>query len=580
MADPRDVESLLNRFEVAWQEGTPPALEEFVPAVLGADRPARPELLHELVKIDLEYRWRRRRRGRRAAGPRLEDYARRLPGLGSARRLPIDLIGEEYRVRQRWGDRPAPEEYAERFPRHGSALVRALSRIDAELAAEAGASDGPPSPPGSVRLGCPDCGQPLDVAAGPLPSDLACPGCGGTFGVDPLASARPPSSRVGRYELGELLGMGAFGSVWRARDTELGREVAVKLPRGGRLAGPDDEERFLREARAAALLRHPGIVAVFDVGRDGETLFLVSELVRGVSLAERLKAGRPSFRESAALVARVADALDYAHRQGVVHRDVKPANVLLELDESSETGELGRPRVTDFGLAKRDVGEVTLTRDGQFLGTPAYVSPEQVRDPHAVDGRGDVYSLGVILYELLTGELPFRGAARMMLLQVVSDEPRPPRQLNDAVSRDLETICLKCLRKEPGRRYRTAAALAADLRRWLAGEPILARPVGHLERLWSWSRRHAALAVAVTLLAVALVAVTGAPAAALLLAATAGSLLYALHKAREAAGLARVVAELTRNQRKTAAALRWALDRLAQDNRTRDRNSRPPPPRD
>ena len=259
----------------------------------------------------------------------------------------------------------------------------------------------------------------------------------------------------------------------------------MKLLRDGRFTEPIEEERFLREARSAAQLHHPGIVAVHDVGRDHETLYIVSELVRGPSLMERLRRERLSFRESADLIGQVSDALDYAHRQGVIHRDVKPSNILLE-----ESGAAGRvaPRLMDFGLALRDAGEVTMTVDGQVLGTPAYMSPEQVRDPHAVDGRSDVYSLGVILYELLTGELPFRGTTRMLLAQVVSDEPRPPRRLNERIPRDLETICLKCLRKAASRRYRSAASLAADLRRWLSGHPILARPVGRLERLWLWTK--------------------------------------------------------------------------------------------
>jgi hypothetical protein len=194
----------------------------------------------------------------------------------------------------------------------------------------------------------------------------------------------------------------------------------------------------------------------------------------------------------------VAEAVQYAHEQGIVHRDLKPSNIMLD--------GAGQPVVMDFGLAKREAGEITMTIDGQVLGTPAYMSPEQAMgEAHKVDGRSDIYSLGVILYELLTGELPFRGTKRMLLYQVLHDEPRPPRRLNDAIARDLETICLKAMAKEPGKRYGSARELAEDLRRWLRGEPITARPVGRLERAWRWSKRNPAVA---SLLAIVLLLVT------------------------------------------------------------------------
>jgi WD40 repeat protein/serine/threonine protein kinase len=292
----------------------------------------------------------------------------------------------------------------------------------------------------------------------------------------------------GDYELLEEIARGGMGIVYRARQVSLNRIVAVKVLISGLLANPEFVQRFRAEAAAAASLQHRNIVAIHEVGfREGQHFFAM-DYVRGSSLAELTRNGPLAGRRAAGYVKTIAEAIHYAHERGILHRDLKPANVLI--DENDQ------PRVTDFGLAKDLHKQTDLTLSGQVLGSPSYMSPEQAGARRGLVGkRSDVYSLGAILYHLLTARAPFLGdTIAKTLHQVQNDEPVSPRLLNGAVPQDLATICLKCLEKEPDKRYATAQDLAEDLGRFLERKPILARPISRPEKLWRWCRRNPVVA--------------------------------------------------------------------------------------
>jgi len=317
------------------------------------------------------------------------------------------------------------------------------------------------------------------------------------------ASENPSLISIPGYVVERELGRGGMGVVYLARHLALNRLVALKMILSGEHSGERDRQRFLAEAEVIARLRHPNIVQLYEIGSHGDCPFFTLEFCEGGALDVKLGANPITAAEAGTLVETLARAMQVAHDAGIVHRDLKPQNVLLAAD--------GSPKVTDFGLAKRVGVGSELTASGAVLGTPSYMSPEQAAGKvKEVGPPADVYALGAILYAALTGRPPFHAATAVdTIMQVVHDDPVPPTHLVPGIPRDLETICLKCLRKDPARRYTTAASLADDLRRWLNGEPITARPVGSAERVWKWARRRpatAAMVVSGVFIAIALLA--------------------------------------------------------------------------
>ncbi len=437
------IDQICDGFETAWRSARCPRIEAFVDTTTG---PGRQLLLRELVLLDVHYR---RRQGE---APEITHYQHRFPELAETW-LDVELT-------------PDPREDIATFGEEGQGSEASRETLSAISA---------PAEDVQVRA-------------------------------------------FGKFHLLERVGLGGFGTIWRARDVRLNRIVALKIPHAHLIEAAEDVARFYREARAAAQLRHPGIVTVHEVTDVNGLPILACDFVTGTSLRGLLSTRRISRHAAAKLVAKVADALAYAHSMGAIHRDIKPANIMLDtaaaesgaVDDDTGSDWPGEPRIVDFGLAFLDQESIHLTHDGAIIGTPAYMSPEQAvgRDSaNPIDHRCDIYSLGVVLYELLTGALPFAGTRSELLNKVIGSDPPSPRRFDRAIPRDLESICLKSIAKEPRHRYASARELADDLRHFLEGEPVRARPISLWRRMLRRAHRRPAEAAlwlmgVVTLLAV------------------------------------------------------------------------------
>lgn len=440
-------EELIESFERAWRAGSLPNIDDFL-HLEGAEQKA---LLVELIHADLEFRI------KAGEATRVESYFDRYPQLAQDKAAVVELLKAECELRQREADVDL-SEYARRFPTHVEDLRRSLA--------------------GARTL--PDRGEDLNAkgSEGELPT-------------------------VPGYEIIEQIGRGGMGVVYLARQLGLHRIVALKMILTGHQAGPNDLARFRAEAAALARVQHPNIVQIYDCGEAAGRPYFAFEFVAGGSLADYILGTPQPVPTAARLVETLARSVHVAHANGVIHRDLKPANILLRNDSKRRAPFAYRlaslvPMISDFGLAKcvsgdgegTDLRGQTVT--GELVGTPSYMAPEQATVPsHPVGPSADVYALGAILYELLTGRPPFKGGTPLAtILQVLHNEPVSVTSLQPNVPQDLETICHKCLRKEPHNRYGSALELAEDLQRFLKDEPIRARPITATEKVWRWIRRN------------------------------------------------------------------------------------------
>jgi WD40 repeat protein/serine/threonine protein kinase len=493
-----------------WRQGERPDVGDFLADFAGLEAT---EVVAVLL-VDQRERWQ--------IGERIpaESYLRRFPALESDAEAVVELAYGEFLLREERGERPALDEYLWRFPTQARRL-RQQVHLHLALAGPNSVTDTAPEQPSTVAV----------------PGAVVIPG----------------------YEVLQELGRGGMGVVYRARQIKADRVVALKMLLAGGHAGNEEMERFRIEAEAIARLQHPNIVSVYEVGQHQGVPFFSLEFCPGGGLDRKLTGTPLPPRQAATLLELLALAVQHAHERGVVHRDLKPGNVLLAACGLAGASEQGTakpqaaeavadfiPKITDFGLAKK-LDEQGQTHTGSILGTPSYMAPEQARGEKGIGPAVDVYALGAILYECLTGRPPFKAATYAdTVRQVLEQEPVPPRRLNPGVPRDLETICLKCLAKEPGRRYASASELAGDLRRFLEDRPIQARRTPGYERVWRWCRRNPLVAAASTAAVLLLVAVAAV------------SVVFALQQRRSAQREADATYDLRAEKEQVARALEEA----------------------